>query len=189
MTKFFIFIISISSISFLLVSNASAQDCGQAPYFIPDACPTTYQPDFNCQKEKIFNPGSDCCINICPGDTGVEDPQELQNLATIFNNKIGIKSGEQIPTLINLAITTMLGLASVYAIVMGVYIAGFVRARSTDEAEIEKANKTLGTLIAGFILAWSFIFIIQIVANFLGLGSLSNLQLIDDSNSDVITIE
>lgn len=189
MIKFLIFITIFSSFSLLLTSSAFAQDCGASPYFVPEACPTTYQPDFNCQTEKILNPGTQCCPNICPGDSGVGQPEELEVVTSIFNNKIGVKSGEQIPTLINLVVTTLLGIVSVYATVMGIYIAGFVRARSTDDAEIAKANKTLGTLIAGFLLAWSFIFIIQVVANFLGLGSLSNLELIDETNADVITIE
>ncbi len=148
---------------------------------IPSACPNDYEPDFNCINERLFNPDSTCCQNKCKGSAGAPNvtTPEIQPLIRFFGRTLAIREASQLPVIINLAITTFLGFVSVYAVVYGIYVAGFIRARTTNEEEIQKANKTLIYLFAGFILAWSFIIIIQLIANVLGLGSLNNLVVVD----------
>lgn len=153
-------------------------------------CEDSYIPDFNCTNRRIFDPKVTCCENKCPEDAISAEASEFSTLISFFGNSLTIKSTQQIPTLINLAITTILGFFSIYALGYGMYVAGFVRARTTNEEEIVKANKTLITLILGFVLAWGFIIIMQFVANLVGVGSLANLQLIQEQPSgSVVVIE
>lgn len=154
-------------------------------------CPDTFIPDFNCTNRRIFDPIVKCCENKCPGATTQTDQAvEFSTLISFFGNSLTIKSAQQIPTLINLAITTVLGLFSVYAIGYGMFVAGFVRAKTTNEEEIVKANKTLITLILGFVLAWGFIIIMQFVANIVGVGSLSNMQFLQENpDGSVVVIQ
>ncbi len=159
--------------------NANQCVCKSSPICIPSECPNDYEPDFNCINKKLFDPSYGCCENKCKGSPSpTQIPSELSPLITIFGQTFAIKNGQQIPTLINLAISTVLGVISVYAVLNGIYLTGFKRANTTDQAEIEKINKNLTTMILGFILAWSFIIIIQLVSSLLGLGSLSNLTVI-----------
>lgn len=147
-----------------------------------------YQTDYNCVQKRIFEPGVDCCELKCTGESGEGKVEELEVLFEIFGRQYGISGADKIPFLINMAISSVLAAISIYAVLYGFYIGAFVRARTTDEAEIEKANKTLVYLIAGFVLAWSFVFIIQIIASLLGWGSLTDLTVIDDTGGTVITI-
>lgn len=153
-----------------------------------DRCNTTFIPDFNCTNRRIFDPKIKCCENKCPEDELSPEASEFSTLISFFGNSLTIKSTQQIPTLINLGITTILGFFSIYSLGYGMYVAGFVRARTTNEEEIVKANKTLITLILGFVLAWGFIIIMQFVANIVGVGSLSNLQLIQEQPSGSVVV-
>jgi hypothetical protein len=170
-----------------------------SPICIPPSCPTDYEPDFNCIQKQILDPTAKnpssaqfCCENKCKdiGGLPTEDrARQLDPLFTFFGQTLYVSVAERIPTLINLAITTALGLMSVYTVVYGTYVAGYKRTQTTDPGEIEKISKTLKNLVLGFVLAWSFIFIIQLVASLLGLGSLSNLTLVGDGGGSTITIE
>ncbi len=171
-----------------IFSNILIVNAQNEPICVPTGCPEDYVPDFDCVSKQLLNPADGCCENKCRGEAGQDQPTEFKPLFTFFDTDVRVETGQQIPTLINLVITTFLGLISVYAAVYGIYIAGFVRAKTTDAAEIERVNKILRNLILGFILAWSFIIIIQLVANTLGLGSLNSLELVEEGGSDVITI-
>ncbi|MCA9387170.1 hypothetical protein KC669_04005 [Candidatus Dojkabacteria bacterium] len=157
---------------------------------LPESCKVKggYLPNFTCINEKIVNPQSDCCIDKCAGEGESEVPEEYAPLFSFFGATFAVTKDQQIPTLINLAITTALGFASVYALVMGIYQGAYVRSKATDPETIEQTNKVITSLILGFILAWGFIVIMQVVANLIGLGSLQNLELVGDSGQ-TITIE
>jgi len=176
---------SIGSLAFS-ISSISAQVVPPGA----EACPETYVPDFNCIQKKFVDPAFNCTENKCPGDAGVTDAEvtEFEPLLEFFGTELYIESEDEFPVLINLAITTVLGIASVYAIVRGIFVGAVLRAQTTNEEEIVKYNKEFTTLILGFILAWSFILIMQIVASLLGLGSLQDLTLISDDGTGGSTI-
>lgn len=169
-----------------------------APFDIPDACPSPkdpnssntnyYVPNFECINRKLLDPSYSCCRNICAEKAGGIDiaaqPEVFQKLFSFFGRTIAITSGNQLIAIFNIAITTILGIFTVIALVFGVYIGAFVRARTTDQEEIANANRTLVNIIIGFTLAWSFLFIIQIVMGFLGLGNLSNLVFLENNPDD-----
>lgn len=176
--------------AFQLIQPISAQTDELTCADVYRRCRESYIPDFNCTNRRIFDPKVTCCENKCPEDAISPEASEFSTLISFFGNSLTIKSTQQIPTLINLAITTILGFFSIYALGYGMYVAGVVRAKTTNEEEIVKANKTLITLILGFILAWGFIIIMQFVANLVGVGSLANLQLIQEQPSgSVVVIE
>lgn len=159
---------------------------------LPSSCqqPGLFEVDFACVNKKLLDPGASCCEEKCldTNDSFVV-PSEYDPLFSFFGYTFAITSGQQLPTLINLAITTFLGFVSVYAIIMGIYQGAILRAGTDDPEEIAKISKTFITLILGFFLAWGFIVIIQIVASLLGLGSLQNLTLIGDTGGTTITIQ
>lgn len=188
------------TIGFLSAStvNASGLPAGcEPPFGIPSACPSAgdYEPDFNCINAKVINPKLECCPNRCVGGATIgEDPSEsLQPLTkfNIFNTQISLdfRNPNTIPTLVNLLISTALGIVSLYVLFRGIYIAAFVRTRSTSPEDIAKVNKELTNLLIGFLIAWGSIFIVQLVANLLGLGSLSNLSVSGTEDALLITIQ
>ena len=184
-SQIFLIIFVFSFVFFRGTNRVNAQaEC------LPDACKVKggYVPNFTCINEKFVNPGSTCCVDKCAGEDPGEVPAEYQPLFEFFGATFAVTKEQQIHKLINLAITTALGFASVYALIMSIYQGAFVRARATDAEAIEQSNKVILSLIAGFFLAWGFIVIIQVVANLLGLGSLQNLELIGNSGT-TITIQ
>ena len=155
------------------------EDCrGQGQYTI----------DFSCVNKKITSPGFNCCEEKCVGDPGATDVlnEEIEPLFSFFGYTFAVREGQQIPVLINLVITTFLGIVSVYTLGMGIYQGAVVRARATDPETIAAVQKTVLTLIIGFILSWGFIVIIQVIANLIGLGSLQDLTLVGDGGINII---
>lgn len=192
-TKKNIFVFIILSWCLFAFANLSVIDAS-APSCTPNC---EFEPDFSCINRKILDPTFDCCENKCVGAAdSVELPEEYTKVISVFGSTIVIDTSDPIgviSVLVNLAITTVLGFISLYALIRGIYEGGIKRAKSIDAGEIEASNKTVQTLILGFVLAWSFIFIIQFVASIIGLGSLSDLQVLqgdlsEDSGGDQIII-
>ncbi len=159
---------------------------------LPEACQNAgqFEPDFNCINRKLLNPSVDCCEDKCSDDNQeFTIPNELDPLFSFFGYTFAVKDGQQIPTLINLAISTFLGFVSVYALGMGIYQGAVVRARTTDPEKIAEVSKSFVALVGGFILSWGFIVIMQVVANLIGLGSLQDLTIIGDDGGTTITID
>jgi hypothetical protein len=178
-----IVVVSIT-LGFGVRNDASAQSL-----CIPEECSGQgeYVPDFSCINRKLLDPTDTCCENKCKDSAGAEEPEVYREVInSFFGYSLAVRDGQQIPVLINLAITTVLGFVSLYALVMGIYLGGYVRSRATTAEEIESTNKKLTTLIIGFILAWGFIVIVQIVANLIGLGSLNSLELVGSGGSDIV---
>lgn len=188
-----ILFILLNLVIFLGSVQINAQPTSSDITCLPSACqvPGGFEPDFACQTERILNPGSNCCINKCTVDASVIDlPPETTVLFEFFGNSLIITDGSRIPALINLLISTFLGFISLYAVIYGIYLGAYARPNATDEESIAQINKSLQSVIIGFALAWSFIFIIQFVASLLGLGDLSTLDLVGNSGSSTtITIQ
>ncbi|MEO6728958.1 MAG: hypothetical protein ABIM99_03485 [Candidatus Dojkabacteria bacterium] len=174
-------------LSFAKVEAKIPAGCA-APFEIPTACPTScsnkddsgcYVPDFDCSNAKLLDPTVSCCKNKCnnEGPIVVLPPPIIETLRSfnIFGTKFTI-STTKIPNLINAAISTFLGLVSAYALVRGMYIGAVLRTRATTSEDIVKVNKEIINLIIGFVLAWSFIFIIQFIASVIGIGDLNSLN-------------
>ncbi len=182
--------------SFFKVSANFPAGCAQ-PFGIPTACPTEcksqndtgcYVPDFQCSNAKFLDPSVSCCNNKCAnsGTVGSSGDQAEIRKFNIFGTQFAFSSA-RIPSLINIAISTFLGFVSAYALFRGMYIGAVVRSRATTSEDIAKANKEIVNLIIGFILAWSFIFIIQFVASVLGIGNLNDLNVTNTGSEITIT--
>lgn len=190
-----LFIASFSTLSTVGISTSYAVGGGDAPGCtngIPDRCENNFEPDFSCINQKFIDPRTICCNNKCPGESDqIKDPSEQITSIDLFGVRIGLdfSKPDTLPTIVNLLISTVLGLISVYVLFRGIYVAAILRTSATDPAKIESVNKELRNLIIGFILAWASIFIVQLVANVLGLGSLNNLQISGTEGAYVITID
>lgn len=177
----------------------------QAPYYIPNACPAPYRPgisggytaDLNCQLQRITSPGTRCCPNICVNADGSrqsgtlpgEGNPELFRSFEVFNTTIRVNP-DNIGTIINILFTTVLGFVSLYAIVRGIYVTGVKRTMVSTPDEIAAINQELTNLVIGAIICWGFIIIIQVIANLIGVGQLSNLDISGgDTGGVVITIK
>ncbi len=199
--KIFLFLVT----SLVLASSikiSAATDC-VAPYFIPDACAVPYIPgkspgytaDLNCQIVRITKPGTteaQCCPNICVDTDGTRISATLPTEVTqteVFGTNIRINP-DSAGTIINILFTTVLGLVSVYAIIRGIYVTGVKRPMAIEAEKIAEINKELTNLVIGLIISWGFIILIQVVANLLGVGQLSNLDISGgESGGTVITIK
>lgn len=184
--------------SFNEVNAIYPSGCSQ-PFGIPDACKSPceslaagsgscYVPDFTCLNVSILKPDTVCCPNICKGTNPIIDPGAQATLRqfNIFGTKFYL-SEDRIPSMINLALTAFLGIVSFYALLRGMYIGAVVRPGATSPDDIAKVNTELKNLIIGFILAWSFIFIIQFIASILGIGRLDNFNVQNTGAEIVIT--
>lgn len=191
----FFFTVAFSFVSSFKVSAAFPAGC-QGPVGIPTSCPNKcnsasdtncYLPDFQCSLSGFLSSGGgDCCPNKCngeapikPADTGVFAKLNIFGTQFVFNSS-------SIPSLINAAISTFLGFVSIYALVRGMYIGAVLRTRATSADDITKVNKEIVNLIIGFILAWSFIFIIQFISSVLGIGNLNDLNVTNTGTEIVI---
>lgn len=170
------------------VHAAGGEFPGNCSGGIPSGC-TDYEIDAECVREKFIRPNTICCPNKCVGEpTTVSDSvfSSFQIFGTSFQLSLG--NPQTIPTLVNLALTTVLGIVSIFVLFRAIYVAAFVRTSTNDPAKIQAVNKELTNLMIGFALAWGAIFIVQAVANVLGLGSLNNLTLTGVEGAYVITI-
>jgi hypothetical protein len=145
----------------------------------PPQCPDDYVPDFSCILAKTVNPGGSgrviCCENKCRNDADTSSGQVDDILASyreinFFNTDI-LLNEKKIPNLINLAFSTVVGLAGLYALIRGIYVAGFKRPNAITSDELQKVNKELTNLLIGFVLTFSFIFIIQLVISILNIDA------------------
>jgi hypothetical protein len=191
-------IISFFTIGFVVNAQSGSGQC-DAPYYIPSACPAPYRPgvsggytaDLNCQLEKFTDPQSNCCPNKCvtadgSSNTGAQNPDLFWDI-DVFGTVMRINP-DSTPVFINILFTTVLGLVSLYAIIRGIYVTGVKRTMATTPDEIAEVNKELTNLIIGAALCWGFIILIQVVANFLGVGSLSSLDFSSGDSGTVIIV-
>src|SRR5690606_16851902 len=127
---------------------------------------------------KLLNPDIDCCENKCrSGSTttpGASDPiLEKYREFGVLGIRVRIDESS-IPSLVNIALTTFLGIIALYTLFRGIYVAGIKRTNATSEDEFSSINKEFTALIIGFIIAFTSIFLVQLVFNVLGLGSLTD---------------
>lgn len=199
----------LSLIPFFIISAQDAASC-PPPYYIPTACPSPYIPgqkggytaDLNCKLENFFTGTSldttntaRCCPNRCVDASGdkvtvsgfwpTSNPSEFRSFE-VFGTTIRINP-DNIPSLINILFTTALGLVSLYTIARGIYVAGVKRSSAQSAEDIANVTKELTNLLVGALIAWGFIIVIQVVAGFLGVGQLNNLDISGGDNL-VVTI-
>lgn len=190
----FILSVVFSLFSFIKVEAAYPAGCSE-PFGIPLACPRQcasqndtgcYVPDFQCTNAKFLDRQTVCCDNKCIGDVGDGGDQgDLIRSFNVFGTKFSF-SVNKIPNLINVAITTFLGIVSAYALIRGMYIGAVLRSQAITPEDIGKVNKEIINLIIGFVLAWSFIFIIQFISSVIGIGDLNDLNVTNTGTEIII---
>jgi len=179
--------------AYLLVTGKVYADQGDAscppPFYVPPSCTTDFVPDLNCQANKISNPDDKCCPNVCPGSKGeiIDPSSSTYRKFVIFGTEFRLDPNK-VPAVIKVVFQTFLGIVSIYALVRGVYVAGFKRTTVNTPDEIAKINKELTNLVIGFMICWGFILVVQVVGNFLGLGSLNTVS-VGTSGGPVVVIK
>lgn len=177
MTKklIFSFLIVLFLSSFLAASPAGARicnpSCGDAD---GDGNPDRV-PDFNCINRRFIDPSVNCCEDVCEGTSPVSREPTFDEFE-IFGAAIRVREDRKIIALINVGVTTFLGIVSLYALGRGIYIAGIKRPDATDD-QLTEINRELTNMLIGFAITWGFIIIMQVVSSFLGLGSINELVL------------
>lgn len=167
---------------------------------IPVDCPNDYVPNLKCSSAKLLNPALDCCENKCRDDGNavrnsggsVIDPANVQQPQIegflqfdIFGSQIKINP-ERLPALFLTVISSIMFGISIYVLVKGIYVAGVKRTQAVSPEEIAKINKQFTGLVVGFVLLWSFIFIMQVVFSFLGLGNITSLDFSQSEGSNIV---
>ncbi|GIW58879.1 MAG: hypothetical protein KatS3mg086_164 [Candidatus Dojkabacteria bacterium] len=154
---------------------------------VPENCPEDFVVDFSCQRAKLVDSTVDCFENKCPDAPSYEEQQNgseensLLNSLDVFGARFNIDSGQEIAAVINILISTFLGIVSLYALIRGVYVAGFKIAGNTEQEKLTEARNEIVQLVLAFVIAWSAIFVLQFVFSLLGLGSINNYILFGDN--------
>lgn len=144
------------------------------------------QLDYQCQRAKIFNPDTayakDCSICLCPGDSQAPSTGYKSLIdVNVFGTGIRVNSPESIGQLLYLLFSMFLGIVALAAVILGVY-AGFNWSRAETDDDIAKAKKVMVNAIIGFVLVVIGFLFAQLLASFLGVGSLDQLVQVEFSN-------
>lgn len=187
----------ISSIVNLVSARSAPSECQINPYKEPSGC-SDFIIDSDCQARRILNPSPDetCCIlncrSIITSDSVVISTPTLDQFTSLnlfgtrFN--IDLNNRKNVEMLINLGIITIISVIAIYALFRGAYLAGFVLPSIDKEDDASRVSRELRNLVFGFVLAVGSIVIVQLVFTVLGLGSLQDLSLFEDSNGFTIIV-
>lgn len=158
-------------------------------FHAPVNCPTSFVPDLSCTKAKVLRPNVDCFENKCPSAASYDTPSSSASGDTfdeleVFGVKFYVNSAKRFAAILNILISTFLGVVSMYALLRGIYVGGYIRANTIDANVIASANKEFLNLMIGFAISWGFIFILQFFMSFLGYGSINQLVLFGDQTNN-----
>lgn len=157
---------------------------------IPESCSGEgeYEPDFSCILAKNFSTNKEavnCCENKCknavsncevnPNSSGCGILAEFSEF-DIFNTKVKI-TYDKIPTIINLVFSTVLGVLAVYAAIRGIYIYAIKMPNASKDDELAAISKEAKAILIGFVLALSFLFLVQVVFSILGLPAINEINI------------
>lgn len=186
---FTLFTLTFSLSNFTLVVRAGGTYPAGCERGIP-TCPAgvDYVPDFKCVLARTIGTPSAadearvvCCPNKCQGEDDTTDA-EVQSVIEeyeefqFFNSWVYI-SPEKIPAMVNLAISAVIGLLGIYALVRGLYVAAIKRPNAITSDQIAAVNKEFMNLILGFALTFTAIFAVQLVASLFG-ASITDLTIV-----------
>jgi hypothetical protein len=164
------------------------QDCYDTGEFVPDTQCVLKQ--FQTPEARDPDSPEFCCENKCIG-TESDTESAFTELINVFGTRIYVTTQARVAALINLVLSSILGLISAYTLISGILLAAYKLPNTVDPEEISQIQKSITTMIVGFILAWSFIFIIQFISTLLGIGNLAEMIVLgepDEVNQTTITI-
>lgn len=151
------------------------------------ACTDTYctdcenpKVDLTCQRKRLVDPTDSCTLLYC-GDSQAKPP-ELGSETVSFNFfgvTIRMNSSRQLETILYVIFTLFLGVVAIGTVAYGIYGA-FKRAGAQSADDVASAVKIMQNALVGFLIAGLALLIAQLVASFIGVGSLT--QVFDLSN-------
>lgn len=144
-------------------------------------CGDDSEPEVNltCQRARIFDPQSSyansCDLCICPGDNPDNNPGDSTTVdLNIFGINFRLNSAHAVSQLIYLGFMFFFGVIAIATVGLGVYGA-VKRSQSEDEDNIATSQKIITNAIIGFILVIVGILGAQLVASFLGVGTINEI--------------
>ncbi len=146
-------------------------------YECPEGC-SDYRVDFACQRAKLVDPKVDCEVCVCAGDINIRI-KTLDIPINIFNVAIRLDSDKAVGQLIFLVMSMFLGVVALATAGLGIF-AAVKRAQAETDDDVAQAQKTMTNALVGFVLVVISILIAQLVASYLGVGSLDTISRLDE---------
>lgn len=137
-------------------------------------CPGGETPNFDtaCQRRKILDPKETCDVCLCPGEQPSQG-QELINL-NLLGVTLRLKGGYAVVQLLFVGFNLFFGVVAIVATAFGIY-AAYQRSNAEKEEDVKKSTKTMINVFAGIAVILTSLVLAQILATFLGVGSLAEI--------------
>lgn len=129
--------------------------------------------DLGCQRERLFNKEATCNLYYCDGQGASGSDQNLIEV-NFFNVRFKLNSAAAIQQIMFVVASLFLGVVAIFLAFIGVY-AGVKRSQAEKDEELQKANKMLSNALAGLAIIAVSLVIAQLIAAFLGVGSLTDI--------------
>lgn len=144
-----------------------------------DSCPTAnIKIDFSCQRAQLVNPSSQCCVSYCALTAGTTQTYYSADANILNVNFFGINlhfnSANSIAQMVLLGFSIFLAVIALFLLSRAVY-ASYLRAKADDAADASKAFKLIQNSVVGFVIIAIAIVIVQLVASFAGVGSITEI--------------
>lgn len=137
--------------------------------------------DFECQRRKILDPNAACSVCLCTGDSNSSTGDAFD--LNFFGIKLRLRSDAALGQLFYLGFSAFLGVVAFVVVGLGLYGA-VKRSRAETEDDIAAAQKIITNAVVGFIMIILSLLIVQLVASFLGLGSINEIATLPDLISE-----
>lgn len=154
----------------LTVSAQTDAQCQQAIQGCSDV-----QIDFKCQRDKLVDPDSPCCVQYCGNVNPNKNNREAEKIDwTLFNVRFSLDSDKAVAQVLFIVFNLFLAVVAMYAVFVGVY-ASVQRAQADSEEKVAATIKQMRNAIIGLVLIGLSLLIAQLIASLLGLGSVAEL--------------
>lgn len=140
---------------------------------IPSCSGQPAEIDFACQRKRLVNPSDLCCLYVCPGNQSVGQGDEIIDV-NIFGINIRARDGALLQTLLFVGFNSFLGVVAIVLTFLGIG-AAINRANAQSDDDIAKASKTITNAFVGLVMIVLSFVAAQLLASFLGLGSLNDM--------------
>lgn len=157
-------------------SRVSAQD-------VCTKCPGGGEPriDFECQRRKILDPKAGCDVCLCTGESNASTGDAFD--LNFFGIKLRLRSDAALAQILYLGFSVFLGVVAFVVVGLGIY-GSVKRSRSETDDDIAAAQKIITNAVVGFIIIVISLLVVQLVASFLGLGSINEIATLPDLISE-----
>lgn len=146
-------------------------------------CPDGSDPkiDFECQRQKILNPKASCDVCLCAGESNPSSAEAFD--LNFFGINLRLRSDAALAQILYLGFSVFLGIVAFVVVGLGIYGA-VKRSNAETDDDIAAAQKIITNAVIGFIMIVVSLLVVQLVASFLGLGSINEIATLPDLISE-----